>query len=102
MINWEEIKGKLTELGETAKKTFSSAADKTQKGARVASLRVKVVMEENKISKAMGELGKRVYDLIEKGESDIAGSSQIKEVTKAIKASKQSIDNINAEIRSGK
>jgi len=102
MINWEEMKGKLAEMGEQAKKTFSAAADKTQKGAKAASLRVKIVMEENKISKAMGELGKRVYELVEKGSSDIEGNSQVKEVVKIIKASKKTIDGINEEISSTK
>ena len=100
MINWEELKGKLSEIGEKAKKTFSVAADKTQKGAKVASLRVKIVMEENRISKAMGELGKKVYELIEKDESNIAGNSQVKEISRIIKASKKTIDGINQEIKS--
>jgi len=100
MVNWDEVKGKLSELGETAKKTFSAAADKTQKGARVASLKVKIVMEENKITKAMGELGKRVYELIERSETDVAANAQVKETAKVIKASKQTIENIKEEIKS--
>lgn len=100
MVNWDELKGKLAEMGEKAKKTFSVAADKTQKGAKVASLKVKIVMEENKIGKAMGELGRRVYELVEKGSSDIEGNSQVKEVVRIIKASKKTIDGINEEIKS--
>lgn len=99
-MNWEELKGKLSEVGEAAKKTFSVAADKTQKGARVASLRVKIVMEENKITKAMGELGKKVYELIERSETDVMGNAQIKEIVKIIKASKQAIESIKEEIKS--
>jgi len=100
MVNWDDVKGKLTDLGESAKKTFSAAADKTQKGARKASLKVKIVMEENKINKAMGELGKKVYELIERSESDIVGNSQVKEIIGVIKASKQSIESIKEEIKS--
>lgn len=100
MVNWEEMKGKLGELGEKAKQTFSVAADKTQKGAKVASLKVKIVMEENKIGKAVGELGKKVYELIEKEETNIAGNSQVKEIARIIKASKRTIDGINEEIKS--
>ena len=99
MVNWDDVKGKLSDIGEAAKKTFSVAADRTQKGARVASLKVKIVMEENKINKAMGELGKKVYELIEKSETDVAGSSQVKEMMKIIKASKQAIENIREEIK---
>jgi hypothetical protein len=102
MVNWEEIKQKISEVGEGAKKTFSVAADKTQKGARSASLRVKIVMEENRINKAMGELGKRVYELIDKGESSVTDNSQVKNVVSIIKASKRSIDKINEEIQSTK
>ena len=100
MVNWDDMKKRLTDAGDKAKQVFSAAADKTQKGARVASLKVKIVMEENKINKAMGELGKKTYDLIEKGEGDIAASSQVKDIVKAIKASKKSIADINGEIKS--
>jgi hypothetical protein len=99
MVNWDELKGKLSNFGETAKKTFSAAADRTQKGARVASLKVKIVMEENKINKAMYELGKKAFELIEKEEADIAGNSQVKDIAKVIKASRKSIDSINKEIK---
>jgi hypothetical protein len=102
MINWDEMKGKLGNIGEQAKKVFSAAADKTQKGARIASLKVKIVMEENKINKAMGELGKKVCDLMEKEETDIAGNSQVKEIFRIIKASKKSIEAINEEITAPK
>lgn len=100
MVNWDEMKGKLADIGEAAKKTFSAAADKTQKGARTASLKVKIVMEENKINRAMGELGKKVYELIEKSETNIADNSQVKDIVRIIKASKQSIESINQEIKS--
>ncbi len=99
MVNWDDVKGKLSDMGDAAKKTFSAAADKTQKGARAASLKVKIVMEENKISKAMGELGKKVYECLEKSETDIAGNSQVKEIVRVIKASKQTIENIKEEIK---
>ncbi len=102
MFDWDETKKKMLEMGETAKGIFSSAADRTQRGARVASLKVKIVMEENKINRAYGELGKRVYELIEKKEDNIAGSSQVKEIAKAIKSSRQTIADINAEIKSFK
>lgn len=98
MVNWDDMKKKMQDAGEGAKKMFSSAADKTQKGARVASLKVKIVMEENKINKAMGELGKKVYELIEK-DSDIASNSQVKDIIKAIRGSKKSINDINTEIK---
>lgn len=99
MVNWDDVKGKLSEVGDAAKKTFSAAADKTQKGARAASLKVKIVMEENKISRAMGELGKKVYGLIEKSEVNIAGNPQVKDMIAVIKASKQAIAAINEEIK---
>ena len=99
MVNWDDLKGKLNDMGEAAKKTFSDAADKTQKGARVASLKVKIVMEENKISKAMGELGKKVYELLDKSETNIADNSQVKDIVKVIKASKQTIDSIREDIK---
>jgi hypothetical protein len=99
MVNWDELKGKLNDMGEVAKKTFSDAADKTQKGARVASLKVKIVMEENKINKAMGELGKKVYESLDKSETNIADNSQVKEIVKVIKTSKQTIDSIREEIK---
>jgi hypothetical protein len=102
MVNWDDLKGKISDLGDAAKKTFSAAADKTQKGARAASLKVKIVMEENKISKAMGELGKRVYECVEKSETNIADNSQVKEVIRIIKASKQSIESIKEEINRSK
>lgn len=102
MVNWEEMKGKLVEFGEKAKQTFSVAADKTQKGAHVASLKVKIVMEENKENKAMCELGKKVYELMEKGEGNVAGNSQVKEIASTIKSSRQTIDSLNGEIKSGK
>ena len=102
MVNWDDVKKKLSDAGESAKKAFSVAADKTQKGAKIASLKVKIVMEENKINKAMTELGKRVYELSEKNESDIAGKSQVKEVIRTIKASKQTIDSINEEMNAPK
>jgi uncharacterized protein (DUF111 family) len=101
MVNWDEVKGKLSDFGDAAKKTFSAAADKTQKGARVASLKVKIVMEENKINKAMGELGKKVYELIDKSETNIADNPQAKEIFKIIKTAKQSIEGIKEEIKSG-
>ena len=100
MVNWDDVKGKLSDLGDAAKKTFSAAADKTQKGARIASLKVKMVMEENKISKAMGELGKRVYELIERSETDITANAQVKETVKIIKSSKQTIESIKEETKS--
>jgi hypothetical protein len=99
MVNWDELKGKLNDMGEVAKKTFSDAADKTQKGARVASLKVKIVMEENKINKAMGELGKKVYESLDRSETNIADNSQVKEIVKVIKTSKQTIDSIREEIK---
>jgi hypothetical protein len=99
MVNWDDVKGKLSDLGDAAKKTFSAAADKTQKGARAASLKVKIVMEENKINKAMGELGKKVYELIDKSEVNIAGNPQVKDIIGVIKASKQAIAGINEEIK---
>ena len=74
MVNWDDVKGKLSDIGEQAKKTFSAAADKTQKSARAASLKVKIVMEENKVNKAMGELGKKVFELMEKEETHIANN----------------------------
>jgi hypothetical protein len=100
MVNWDEIKSKLTDVGDKTKQLFSQAADKTQKGAKVASLKVKIVMEENKISKAMCELGKKVYELAEKDEANILGSSQVKEIVRIIKASKKTIDSVNEEISS--
>lgn len=100
MINWDEVKGKMNEYADKAKKSFSVAADRTQRGAKVASLKVKIVMEENKINKAMGELGKRVYDLVEKGETEVIGNSQVKEAIKAVKSSKQAIDKVREEIKS--
>jgi hypothetical protein len=99
MVNWDEVMGKLSDFGDAAKKTFSAAADKTQKGARVASLKVKIVMEENKINKAMGELGKKVYELIDRSETNIADNPQAKEIVKIIKTSKQSIASIKEEIK---
>ena len=99
MVKWDDVVGKLSDLGEAAKKTFTAAADKTQKGARTASLKVKIVMEENKINKAMGELGKKVYELFEKSETNIADNSQVKEIARIIKASKRSIESINEEIK---
>lgn len=98
-MNWDEVMGKLSDFGDAAKKTFSAAADKTQKGARVASLKVKIVMEENKINKAMGELGKKVYELIDRSETNIADNPQAKEIVKIIKTSKQSIASIKEEIK---
>ena len=100
MVNWDEVAKKLSDLGEAAKKTFSVAADKTQKGAQIASLKVKIVMEENKINKAMNELGKKVYELIERSETTVSENSQVKEIIRIIKASKQSIESINQEIKS--
>ena len=100
MVNWDEIRGKLMDVGDKAKQLFSQAADKTQKGAKVASSRVKIVMEENKISKAMCELGKKVYELAEKDEANILGNSQVKEIVRIIKASKKTIDSVNEEIKS--
>jgi len=100
MVNWDDVKGKLSDFGDAAKKTFSAAADRTQKGARIASLKVKMVMEENKISKAMGELGKKVYELIERSETNITGASQVKDVIRVIKASKKAIEEIREEIKS--
>ena len=102
MVNMEEAKGKLMELGEKAKALFSKAASNTQKGARTASLKVKIVMEENKINRAMCELGKRAYELIEKDETNIAGNSQVKEIVKTIKSCKKSILDINEEIKAAK
>ncbi len=99
MVNWNDVKGKLSDIGGQAKKTFSAAADKTQKGARVASLKVKMVMEENKINKAMGELGKKVFELLEKDETNIANNSGVKEISGVIKASKRSIESIKEEIK---
>jgi hypothetical protein len=100
MVNWDDMKKKLTDIGDVAKKGFSAAADKTQKGAKVASLRVKIVMEENKINKNMGELGRKVYDLLDKGETSVAGNSLITGTIKAIKDSKKTISSINQEIDS--
>jgi hypothetical protein len=113
MINWEEAKGKLMGLSEKAKEAltvsvdkakgvFSVAADRTQKGARMASLKVKIVMEENKINKALGELGKRTYDLIEKGETSITANGGVKEMVAAVKASKKSIEQVNEELKGSK
>ena len=99
MVNWDEVKGKLSDFGDAAKKTFSAAADKTQKGARVASLKVKIVMEENKINKAMVELGKKFFDLVERSESNIGDNSGVREIVKVIKESKKSIDSIREEIK---
>jgi len=98
MVNWDEMKGKLGEMGEKAKGVFAVAASKTQKGAKTASLKVKIVMEENKINKAMGELGKKAYELIDKGEENIPGNSQVKDIVKTIKISRQTIDGVNEEI----
>ncbi|MFH1710316.1 MAG: hypothetical protein ABH860_04505 [bacterium] len=98
MVNWDEVKGKLEDIGEAAKKTFSVAADRTQKGARIASLKVKIVMEENKTTKAMGELGKKVYELTERSEANIADNSQVKEIIKIIKISKQAAEDIKKQI----
>ena len=99
MVNWDDVRNKLSDIGDVAKKTFSAAADKTQKGARAASLKVKIVMEENKINKAMGELGKKVFDLIERSESNIADNSGVKEIVRVIRDSKKSIESIREEIR---
>jgi hypothetical protein len=113
MVNWDEVKGKLGEITENAKKAvsfsadkakgiYSVAADKTQKSARMASLKVKIVMEENKINKALGELGKRTYDLIDKGETSISTNGGVKEMVAAVKASKKSIEQINEELKGSK
>ena len=99
MVNWDEIKDKLSGMGDQAKKSFAVLSDKTQKSARAASLKVKIVMEENKINKAMGELGKKVFDLTERSETNIAGNPQVKDIMKVIKDSKQSIMNIREEIK---
>jgi hypothetical protein len=100
MVNWDELKGKMASMGESAKGVFSQAADKTQKGAKVASLKVKIVMEENKVNKAYGELGKKVYELIDRGEKDVAGSSQVKEIVSVINNCKSTIKSVNEEIAS--
>ena len=83
-INWEEIKSKLFKVGDAAKKIFFVAAGRTQRGAKIASLKVKIVMEENKINKAMTELGKKTFELIEKGSADIASNVQVKDISKII------------------
>jgi hypothetical protein len=100
MVNWNEMKGKAGELAASAKGVFSQAADKTQKSAKIASLKVKIVMEENKVNKAMGELGRKVYELIERGEKDLAGSAQVKEISGVIASSKATIKSVNDEITS--
>jgi len=100
MVNWDDMKKKLTDLGDVAKKGFFAAADKTQKGAKSASLKVKIVMEENKINKAMGELGRKVYDLLERGETSITVNSSVNSTVKMIRDSKQTISSINEEIKS--
>ena len=99
MVNWDEVKGRMSDMGDAAKKTFSVLSDKTQKGARAASLKVKIVMEENKINKAMGELGKRVFDLIDRSDTNLVNNPQVKDIVKVIKDSKQSIENIREEIK---
>jgi hypothetical protein len=100
MVNWDEMKGKMNDLADKAKGVFSQAADKTQKGAKIASLKVKIVMEENKVNKAYGELGKKVYEIMDKGEKDIAGSSQVKEIISIIHNCKSTIRSVNEEIAS--
>ena len=99
MVNWEDIRDKVSGIRDMAQKTFSTLSDKTQKGARVASLKVKIVMEENKINKAMGELGKKVFDLIERSETNLADNSGVKDIVKVIRESKKSIDSIREEIK---
>jgi hypothetical protein len=99
MVNWDEIKGKLSGIGDKAKESFAVLSDKTQKSARAASLKVKIVMEENKINKAMGELGKKVFDLMERSETNLVNNPQVKDIVKVIKDSKQSIANIREEIK---
>ena len=98
-MNWDEIKGKLSGIGDKAKESFAVLSDKTQKSARAASLKVKIVMEENKINKAMGELGKKVFDLMERSETNLVNNPQVKDIVKVIKDSKQSIANIREEIK---
>lgn len=95
-------KGTLDKAGplwEKTKSTVTAAADKTQKGAKVASLKVKVVMEENKINKAMNELGKKAYELIDRGENNISGNSQVTEIVGLINTSKKTIQSVEQEIK---
>jgi hypothetical protein len=110
MVNWNDmLKGandlakgtleKAAPLWEKTKSTVTAAADKTQKGAKVASLKVKIVMEENKINKAMNELGKKAYELIDRGDSNISGNSQVMEIVGLISTSKKSITAIEQEIK---
>ena len=99
MVNWNEVKDKLSGIGDKAKEGFAALSDKTQKGARAASLKVKIVMEENKINKAMGELGKKVFELIEKEEMHVANNPQVKDIIRVIRESKKSIESIREEIK---
>jgi hypothetical protein len=103
MVNWNEMmkdmQGKLAPIWEKTKSTVTTAADKTQKGAKVASLKVKKVMEENKINKAMNELGKKTFEIIDRGDSNISGNAQVAEIVGLINNSKKTISSIDQEIK---
>lgn len=98
MAQWDDLKNVFGQAADKAKGVFTKAADQTQKGAKIASLKVKAVMEENKINKAMLELGKKAYELLDKNEVSIKENSSIKEAMSVIKASKKTIADINTEI----
>ena len=96
----DDIRSKLGEGMEAAKKGVFFAAAKTKKGANIAKIQVEIRLEDGKLNKHRAELGQHVFNLMNNGVFDMSNDAKIKAIMEEIRKSEDRILKLNEEMRS--
>jgi len=99
MALFDDLKSKLNEGVEAAKKGLSFAADKTKKGANIAKIQVEIKLEESKLNRNHAELGKHVYKLMSNGVYDMSNDAEIKKNMESISKAEDMILKYKEEMK---
>ena len=96
---FDNLGDKVKEGIEKAKKGLNIAADKTKEGANIAKYQVEIKIEENKLHKAQGNLGKHVFNLINNGVNDMSNDATIRTIMEEIRKIEDTILKYKEEMK---
>ena len=95
----DDMRSKLGDGLNIAKKGVFFAADKTKKGANIAKIQVEIKLEEGRAYKLQAELGKHVHNLMDNGVFDMSNDATIKGIMENIKKSEDKILKSKEELK---
>ncbi|HID93524.1 MAG TPA: hypothetical protein EYP60_05445 [bacterium (Candidatus Stahlbacteria)] len=97
---WEKVKKTLKESAEILKEKAISVAEKTQEATEIGKLKIQIIGLNRDAEKNFAEMGGRVYELIEKGATDVLSDAKLRKLIDKAKQYEEKIANAEKKLKS--